>query len=438
VTEPVLLSYGQLSVWRDVRDLDASRRHEANTRSIWALHERHEATSHTVAEVEQALFALGRRHESLRTVYDLSDSYAPTQRVLTSGEVESGVFECALDESAAFDAYIERLAAQPFDLATEPSWRFRVATQGGHPYAAIVIKHHITADGWSDDALRREFQALLRSGAGPNSPAAPPTPRELARWQRTGAGAARAGKLRAHWEEVFGLTAASLRRGEAGTGVGDATEAEAPGDAAFQCVGRSRAAHDAATRLAQRLSVPLSSVVLSAFVRSVARRAGSGALLAQLMSSNRFVPPWSSVVTSMNQWTAVALEAPDGDFGAFVRHVHSRSLSAYRHGMYDVDEIDVLRDKVRAGREPYEATCAYNFLTAPAPAPAADHDGTAEAEPEIGWEAPFSRIGHPCYLRATDVGGDVLELRLRTLGLTRSLTGDLLADVFTQLIDAVS
>jgi hypothetical protein len=31
------------------------------------------------------------------------------------------------------------------------------------------------------------------------------------------------------------------------------------------------------------------------------------------------------------------------------------------------------------------------------------------------------------------VGGDTLELRLRTLGLPKSLTGDILADVFSQL-----
>ena len=435
MTEPALLSYGQLSVWRDVRGLDAARRHEANTRSIWALGEQPgtepgappsaAAVSVSVAEVEQALRALGRRHESLRTVYDLSDPYAPTQRVLPSCEVETGVFECALDAFAEFDAFVAQLAARPFDLATEPSWRARIVTQAGRPYAVIVIKHHITADGWSDDALRREFQALLAAGTAPVSPPDPPTPRELAAWQQAGAGSARSGAVRAHWEQIFGLFVAALPPGR------DAGEA----DAAFQCGARSRAAHAAATRLAQRLSVPLSSVVLAAYVRSAARRAGAGTPVAQLMSSNRFVAPWSSVISSMNQWTATAFEAPVEDFEAFVRHVHSRSLSAYRHGMYDVDEIDALRDKLRAGREPYQATCAFNFLTTAAPGPTAGLDGAPEAEPDLEWEAPFSRIGHPCYLRATEMGGHTLDLRLRTLGLPKPLTGDILADVFAQLTD---
>lgn len=432
MTESAPLSYGQLSVWRDVRDLDASRRHEANTRSIWALGGQPGAV--TTTEVERALLALGQRHESLRTVYDLSDPYAPTQRVSPTCEVETGVTEYVLGDSPEADEFVDQLAARPFDLAVEPSWRFRIVTQAGRPYAAVVIKHHITADGWSDDALRREFRALLRSGAAPGSPPNPPTPRELAAWQRNGAGAARAAALRAHWEQIFGLSAAQLPLGEDDAGA----------DAAFQCAARSRSAHAAAMRLAQRLSVPLSSVVLAAFVRSVARRAGDGTLVAQLMSSNRFVPPWSSVISSMNQWTAAALGAPGGDFESFVRHLHSRSLLAYRHGMYDVDEIDVLRDKSRVGREPYQATCAFNFLTAPAAAAAASAAATASAagrggapdsKPEVAWEAPFSRIGHPCYLRAMDVGGRTLELRLRTLGLAKSLTGDILADVFAQLGD---
>lgn len=419
MTEPIPLSYGQLSVWRDVRNLDTSRRHEANTRSIWPLGE--QPGTVTVAEVEQALFALGRRHETLRTVYDLSDPYAPTQRVKPTCEVETGVAEYTLLDSPEADEFVDQLAARPFDLAAEPSWRLRIVTQGGRPYAAVVVKHHITADGWSDETLRREFQSSLR---GEPAPGSPPTPRELATWQRTGAGAARSAALRAHWEQIFGLSTAALPLG---------TDAETVG-AAFQCTARSRPAHAAATRLARRLSVPLSSVVLAAFVRSAARRTGDGTLIAQLMSSNRFVPPWSSVISSMNQWTAAALSAPAEDFESFVRHVHSRSLLAYRHGMYDVDEIDVLRDKIRAGGEPYQATCAFNFLTAPA---AADHDGGAtDSEPVIAWEDPFSRIGHPCYLRAMDVGGHTLELRLRTLGLAKSLTGDILADVFAQLADA--
>ena len=100
--------------------------------------------------------------------------------------------------------------------------------------------------------------------------------------------------------------------------------------------------------------------------------------------------------------------------------------------MYDVDEMDVLRDKVRDGRDPYEASCAFNFLTGAAPPP-----GSApECEPVQ--ESPFSLIGHPCYLRATDEGGESLQLRLRTMGLAGTLTRDLLQATVARLTGATA
>jgi hypothetical protein len=46
---------------------------------------------------------------------------------------------------------------------------------------------------------------------------------------------------------------------------------------------------------------------------------------------------------------------------------------------------------------------------------------------------PFSRIGHPCYLRATDEGGDTLHLRLRTMALTDTATRDVLLSTLAHL-----
>ncbi|MFJ6215505.1 condensation domain-containing protein [Streptomyces sp. NPDC092296] len=408
--EPAQLSYGQLSVWRDVRGLGRDRWHEANTRTIWRLSPDEE---HGVREVEDAILSLAGRHESLRTVYGLTDPFAPTQRVLPSvGEVDSGVVECRPEE---FDAVLTELAAGPFDLRTAPSWRCRILTQGGRPRSVVMVKHHITADGWSNGVLKSDFHTALRSGAPVDAPA-PPTARELAAWQRSDGGRARRAALIAYWERIFGLAAAPLRR--------------ASPDEAFQCTVRSRRAYGQARRLADRLSVPLSSVVLAAFAWTVARAAGPGTLVAQLMSSNRFTPPWKNVISSMNQWTAAAVTAAPEEFPPFLGHVHAQSLLAYRHGMYDVDEVDAVRDRVRDGREPYEATCAFNFLADAAPPP--------DAAPESGllWEVPFSRIGHPCYLRATDEGGETLELRLRTMGIADTLTRDLLEGTVARLSDA--
>ncbi|GAA4988976.1 hypothetical protein GCM10025734_15010 [Kitasatospora paranensis] len=372
-----------------------------------------------MSAVEDAVLALAARHESLRTVYGLSDPYAPVQRVLPSvGEVDSGTVECGPEE---FDGVVAALAAAPFDLSAAPAWRFRVVTVDDRPRAVVLIGHHIVADGWSNTILESDFRAALR-GQVPPGAAAPPTPRELAGWQRSPDRRARQAALTAYWERIFGLPAASLRT----------AGAPAPPDDACQYSVRSRQASAAARRLAEQLTVPVSSVVLAAFTWSVARLAGPGPLVAQLMSSNRFVPPWTDVVSSMNQWTAASVGAAPDAFVPYVRHVHTQSLLAYRHGMYDVDEIDALRDRAGAGRAPHQASCAFNFLTdGPAPPGADEESGPVR-------EVPFSRIGHPCYLRATDEAGATLELRLRTMGIADTVTRDILDGTVARLSDPAS
>jgi hypothetical protein len=415
VNEHAPLSYGQLSVWRDVRDLRRDRWHEANTRVVWRLPD---GDGHSASEVEDAVLALARRHESLRTVYDLADTFAPSQRVLPRLlGADSGAVEC---RPADLDALLTELTAEPFDLREAPSWRSRVVTRGGRPRAVVLVQHHIGADGWSSGLLEAEFRDTLgSSGSAARSPA--PTPRELAVWQRSAGRRARRAALTAYWERIYRLTPAAL---------GPAPAAGTARDAAYQYSARSRQAYAAARRQADRLRVPVSSVVLAAFAWSATRAAGHGTPVAQLMSSNRFFPSWNSVVSSMNQWTAAELGPPGDDFGAYAGQVHTRSLPAYRHGMYDVDEMDALRGEVRAAGAPYQATFAFNFLT-DGPAPPGGADG-----PEAVQETPFSRIGHPCYLRATDEGGESLHLRLRTLGLHDTFTRDLLTSTVARLTDA--
>ncbi|GAA2742184.1 condensation domain-containing protein [Kitasatospora cinereorecta] len=409
--EPAPLSYGQLSVWRDVRGLDRGRWQEANTRTVWLLDD---AAPYDAAEVRAAVLALAERHESLRTAYDLADPLAPAQRVLERAPApDAAVVACEPD---GFDPLVDALAAEPFDLRTGRSWRARVVTAGGRPRAVVLVQHHITADGWSNGVLEADFRAALGPGLGT---APEVTPRRLAEWQRSDGRRNRRDALLGYWERIFDLSPARLPMDEP--------------DTAVQYSVRSHRAHAGARALAERLSVPLSSVVLAAFAWSVARAAAPGALVAQLMSSNRFVPPWNTVVSSMNQWTAASLTLAPEEFAPFVAHVHTRSLLAYRHGMYDVDEVDALRDRVRAGREPYQASCGYNFLTGGRP-PA----DAADREEALVPEVPFSRIGHPCYLRATEEAGGSLELRLRTMGATDLLTRDVLAATVARLTDPAS
>ncbi|WP_438306840.1 condensation domain-containing protein (plasmid) [Streptomyces sp. HUAS TT11] len=404
---PAPLSYGQLSVWRDIEGLPEERRHEANTWARWQV-----PGDTGVPEVRRALRALGARHPSLHTVYDLTDPDAPRQSVRPDlvGDTETTASEAGPGE---VDEVLAGLLARPFNLTGEPGWRAHLVTTGtgtGPVREVLLVKHHMTADGWCDRVLREDFLALL-AGDRAEPPAVGPA--ELAEWQLApGRERSRAAAV-AHWQDVI----ASGSSGFPGT--------DPSGRPVLQATVRSHRALRGAQALAERSGTGLSAVVLGAYTLAVARAAGEDAPVVQMMSANRFHPRWRDVVTSMNQWTAARHPVVD-DLDEHMRRTHRMSMSAYRHGMVDVDRIA----RMRALSPGHEPTCAFNFLRLDHPCGPGDADGA------LVWEEPFSTIGHGCYLRAADEAGVSLALRLRTKGIPRDLAARIVTDVHGLLASA--
>ncbi|HKS99813.1 MAG TPA: condensation domain-containing protein [Rugosimonospora sp.] len=384
------LSYGQLSVWRDVQTLPPHRWHEANDWNGWRVPEGVDSR-----RVRQAVAALSARHPSLRTRYDFSDPACPRQGVAAAADVE--IIEGPIEG----DPMVEQaqLVNRPFDLDTDFGWRIRIVTAGGRPTDIFMIKHHMVADGWCGDVLAHDFQAFLRD---PAVDSAATGPLDLAAWQhdprqeRTRVAAA------GYWEKLFA----------AGTGTGF-PGADPSGSGALRCTIRSRPAYAGAARLAARTGTSVSSVVLAAYTLAVAEVAGVDALVAQTMCSNRFSPQWRQVVTSMNQWTAMPVAAVD-DLAEHAALVHRAVLTAYRFGMYNVDTVAGLRTAAaqRRGTE-HAATCAFNFLTEPQLTGPLSDDGA------LYWDEPFSTVGPECYLVAAEEAGTALMLRVRTKGIAQ-------------------
>lgn len=422
----VLLSYGQLSVWRDIDDLPRARWHEANFGAFLQLPV---GDAYTADEVIAAVRGLGVRHESLRTVYSTGDPKAPLQRVMPPGaeiDVDVAAIECTNDE---INFLLFQEMQRSFDLAHECSWRARIITQLGRPVLVMLVRHHITADGGCDAVLEADLHAALAAGEhAAKDPGEPvPGPVALAEWQRSAARERGRKSTFSHWEKVFSTNPVSLPR------IAPAGE----GEEVLQCVIRSRRAHEHAQRLAMKLAVPMPSVVLAAYTWSVARVARTDEVVIDLMSSNRFHPQWSELVSSMNQYAAAVFtiserttDEPVATFAEYVRHVQARSFAAYRHGMYDVDAVAELRERTWAHGDERYAVCAYNFIDQAIAAPIDDEPPSGA---ETAWERPFHSIGHPCYLRAIDEGGQVLTLRLRT----KQIAGAAAESIVRGMYDAI-
>ncbi|QKW25026.1 hypothetical protein HUT11_01955 [Streptomyces seoulensis] len=419
LTDAGPLSLGQLSVWHDIRDLPKSRRHEPNNAAVWDL-----PPGTGPDAVRGALTALAARHPSLRTRYDLRDPDAPRQWLPDDARpVELTAVAPGEGEAAELSL---RLAAEPFDLGRQDGWRARVTTEGRTadgrraPGRLVFVKHHILADAWAQEVLRRD---LLRELAAPGSLGEPaPGPADLAAEQYGPDGLRRQEAALEYWRRVLDRAPAARL-----PATGDV-----PGEV-VQGTLRSSPALPAARALADRAGVSVASAVLAAYVRAVGRRCASGALLVQLMSANRFSGRWKDLVTSMNEWVPALVDGVDADLTTLARTVHWGSLRAVRHGMHDVTAVAALRARPPGAPE---AACAFNHVAVPPADPGgATPREAAPVAPAVSFETPFTTIGPRCYARSQE-DGHTLTVRLTARDTGRAQCAALLWEVHDTLLAA--
>ncbi len=116
--------------------------------------------------LERSLAEITRRHESLRTSFNVSDG-RPAQAVAPDAGFTlpfKDLSELPADER---DAELRRLSEEeahtPFDLTQSPLWRARLLRLGEEEHALLLTMHHIISDGWSSGVMVRELAALYEA-----------------------------------------------------------------------------------------------------------------------------------------------------------------------------------------------------------------------------------------------------------------------------------
>jgi len=134
--------------------------------------------------LQASLDALVRRHESLRTTFELAADGTPVQRIHARLPVQLAQGDPG---------------AQPFDLARGPLWRVGVRQVAEREHHLWVVMHHIVSDGASMQLLVDE----LASGYAGTSAAPPPRVQyaDHAAWQRETLAAGEAARQLAWWRE---------------------------------------------------------------------------------------------------------------------------------------------------------------------------------------------------------------------------------------------
>jgi len=106
--------------------------------------------------LQSALNDLVKQHESLRTVFNASDS-EPTQRVLDHIGVELKLEDMSNADEAAIVERSRELAKTRFDLAHGPLLALNVIKAGADEFLLLLVIHHIISDLWSMDVFFRDL-----------------------------------------------------------------------------------------------------------------------------------------------------------------------------------------------------------------------------------------------------------------------------------------
>ena len=140
-----------------------------------------------------ALRALVKRHESLRTTFQVIDD-TPYQYIQSLEELPSSHLSIIeppdlINESR--DGTIQRIIIeeirQPFNLTQGPLFRLRLLPLAAEETIFILTMHHIISDGWSIEIFLKEFSQFYEAevtGIRANLPALPMQLADYTIWQR--------------------------------------------------------------------------------------------------------------------------------------------------------------------------------------------------------------------------------------------------------------
>lgn len=145
-----------------------------------------------IAALSAALVDVVTRHESLRTVYPLTDD-GPVQVVQPVDEAQLELTPIPILDDKHLRERIDDVIATTFDVTVRAPLRAEVFRVDPLTHVFVLVVHHIAADGWSLVPLARDMTTAYAARTQGHAPDWKPLPvqyGDFALWQREVLGSA--------------------------------------------------------------------------------------------------------------------------------------------------------------------------------------------------------------------------------------------------------
>lgn len=282
-----------------------------------------------------AVRAIARRHESLRTTFMTMDG-VPYQVIHDQPLVDLSVVDLSVQANA--DRSDEATLTQAlraemrtgFNLEQGPLFRARVFLCGSGRRVLFLAMHHIIGDGWSNSIFLSELQqhyAAIQQGRAQAD--MPPLSRQYvdyAHWQTQALDESTLQRLLGYWRNQ--LQDAPML--QLPTDRARLPADSSPGDMVRQRFSREQ--HASLLALANTSGVTLFTVLLSAFYVLLYRLSGQHDLVIGTDVANRTRREWEPLIGFfVNQLVLRADVTGNPTFSALIKRVHRLTLDAYAH-----------------------------------------------------------------------------------------------------------
>ncbi|PWK15791.1 condensation domain-containing protein [Tumebacillus permanentifrigoris] len=158
--------------------------------------------------LERSLNECIKRHEALRTTFQVTSEGQPEQRVTSELNLPIPLVDLSVLAAGERQEEEQRLAfevcSQPFNLEELPLIRTQLLRIGEHEHLWVVAVHHIVFDGWSTGVFVQEVATLyetLSRGGVPTLPELPVQVIDYAVWQREFLTEERVNKQVEYWKK---------------------------------------------------------------------------------------------------------------------------------------------------------------------------------------------------------------------------------------------